>query len=147
MDIRRNGASAFRALGVRHYPYATWRRLIWTDGDPQLRVAPDLADLQAAAAVPRYIANFAIAGEIVSEVNSGASSFGAAPLNSAMITKYMPTSGGRQDIGPLPTWAVVDLLSSTAASRRTLLANADAAGAIPWHLRERGSGAPLTTDA
>lgn len=147
VDILRGGASAFRATGVRHYPFATWHRQIWSDGDPQLRVTPDLAALETSAAVPRYIANFRIDGSITSDVNSGASSYGGAPLNTAIVTQFMPNTGGRLDIGPLPTWAVVDLLTNTANSRRSLLANADAAGSIPWHLRERGSGLPLTLDA
>lgn len=144
--IRLSGAPVYRAAAVRHYPFSTWHRLVWTDGAPDIRVIPNLADLQAAAAIPRYDAGFAVASSIRDEVAKGGGVADRAPLDSAMITQYMPNTGGRMDIGPLPTWSVVDLLEGSAATRRAVLANGDAAGAIPWHIRDRKTGRPLSLD-
>lgn len=146
VDIAVGGRSVFKADGVRHYPNSTWHRLIWSDGAEALRSAPDLADLVAAGATPRYDPGFVITGGDRSEFAQAARSISSEPLNPGTITRYMPTTGMRMDIGPLPTWAVVDLLDSTPLSRRLLLGNADAGGSIPWHIRERTTKLPLTLD-
>ncbi len=147
VDMRMNGTSVYQARAVRHYALSSWHRTLWTDGSPQIRIAPDLAGLEQASVVPRYEANFPIHSSFASEIANAANSISTAPLSSGSVTMAMPTTGGRLDIGPLPTWAVVDLLNGNATSRKLLMANADAAGAIPWHLRERATSLPPTTDA
>src|SRR5690606_28917351 len=146
VDIRLNGASVYKAADVEHYPYSNWRRLLWTDNQPSLRIVPDLATLQAAAAVPQYDPKFRVDGDLLRDLADEVRELGDEPLSHAMITRYMPSSGGRMDIGPLPTWAAVDLLAGDATTRRALLANADAAGAAPWHIREKATGKALTID-
>src|SRR5690606_11873476 len=91
---------------VYHYPFANWRKVVWTDGQEPARVVPELAALQAAAAIPRYFPDARIDPGLVRAVRDGARAYDE-PLSSAMITKNMPNTGGRMDIGPLPTWAVI----------------------------------------
>jgi hypothetical protein len=145
VDITLDGKTLYSARGVQQRPYTTWHRLIWSDGAEPLRVKPKLADLIAASAVPNYDSRFDVSdfrGPVAETVRS----LSAEPLNSGSVMLYMPTSGGRMDIGPLPTWAVVDLLDGDAVSRRLLMANADASGSVPWHIRERTTGRAPTLD-
>lgn len=145
VEVRLDGAIVYQARSIKHYPFSTWHKLFWTDGAPDVRMKPNLELLEAVAAVPRYDRNFTVAASVLNGVES-ASAQTQRPLSPGSVTMYMPNTGSRPDIGPLPTWAVVDLLVGTANTRRTLLMNADAAGSIPWHLRERSSGLPLTVD-
>jgi hypothetical protein len=146
-DITLGGAPVYQAHGVHHYTFAAWHHLLWTDGKDSVRVTQDLATLQAAAAVPRYAANFPIAREIMGDLEGAADKLDGKPMSAGTITRYMPNTGGRWDIGPLPTWSVADLISGSEATRKLVLANGDAAGAAPWHLRDHKTGLPLTTDA
>jgi hypothetical protein len=103
--------------------------------------------LEAAAAVPRYVTDFNIAGDFLDQISRAADELGDRPMESGTVDSHMPDTGGRMDIGPMPTWAVIDLMIGTEASRKVLLANADAAGSVPWHLRDRKTGLSLTLDA
>lgn len=146
VDISIAGAVRYKARDVQHHPFLVWHKQFWADGGTDIRMIPSLALLQAAAAIPRYDPQFRVAGYFSDEVARIARDLSTEPLDNAMITKYMPQTGGRWDIGPLPTWAAVDLLAPTALSRRAVLANGDAAGSVPWHIRSRKTGQPLSID-
>lgn len=146
VDISIAGAVRYKARGVQHHPFLVWHKQFWADGGTDIRMVPSLALLQAAAAVPRYDPQFRIARNFPDQIARGVLELSDEPLNSAMITKYMPQTGGRWDIGPLPTWAALDLLAPTAYSRQAVLANGDAAGSVPWHIRSRKTGQPLSID-
>ncbi|OJU08134.1 MAG: hypothetical protein BGN85_11595 [Alphaproteobacteria bacterium 64-11] len=141
------GAPVFEAKDVQHYTFADWHHLLWTDGGPSIRVKPDLATLAAAGAVPHYAQDFSISSDIYGTISRLAGKMSDRPMQQGTIDNHMPDTGGRMDIGPMPTWAVVDLMDGSEDSRKLLLANADAAGSVPWHLRDRKSGLPLTIDA
>lgn len=146
VDIRMAGASRYAAQAIEHHPFTVWHKQFWTDNGADIRMVPSLALLAAAGAVPRYDPEFRIAGRYAGEVAQAVRDLGDKPLDTAMITHYMPQSGGRMDIGPLPTWAAFDLIAPSAVSRRAVLANGDAAGAVPWHIRDPKTGQPLSID-
>lgn len=146
VEIHVAGAPRYKAQGIEHHPFTAWHKQFWADNGGDLRMVPSLALLTAAAAVPRYDPEFRIAGKYTSDLARAVQGLRDRPLDSAMITKYMPTSGGRMDIGPLPTWAALDLMAPSTYSRRAVLANGDAAGSVPWHVRSRKTGRPLSTD-
>lgn len=144
--ISNGGKPIFAEQNIKQHPFSTWHYLAWSDGAAPLRTTQSLDGLIAAGAVPRYDQKFRIGAELREDVTDKANSLSLKPLSPGSVTTYMPMTGGRMDIGPLPAWAVIDLLDGDAASRRLLLANADAAGAVPWHIRERTTKLPLTTD-
>jgi hypothetical protein len=139
-----DGTLAYRVKRVAHYSYATWHKVICADKAPPPRIMPDLGVLVAVGAVPHY-ALFQPDRASAAEVHRLATR-NDQPLGSANITPYMPTGGGRPDIGPLPAWAVFYLLDPSRENQETLLANADAAGSIPWHVRDMRTGGPINID-
>jgi len=139
-----DGTPAYRVQGVAHYPYATWHKVICADKAPPPRVTLDLELLIATGAVPRY-ARFQPDRSATDAVHKLATR-NDRPLGSASVTPYMPATGGRSDIGPLPAWAVFYLLDPSRENQETLLANADAAGSIPWHARDVRTGGPIDID-
>lgn len=145
VELLVDGKTAYRAQEVRHYPFSNWHTVLWTDNGEAPRVVPDLDMLRTAAATPRYLDNVAIKPRLLDEISRAGREGAPKPLSRGLVSRNMPGTGGRMDIGPLPTWAVVDLLHGSAATRRALLASADAAGSIPWHLRD-AEGRPLTID-
>ena len=79
-------------------------------------------------AVPSYDADV---GVLESEVQANYDNLllrDTGPIGSAQVQTSMPNTGGRPDIGPLPTWAVYYLVTMDPRAEASLLANANAAG-------------------
>ncbi len=57
---------------------------------------------------------------------------------------YMPTSGGRPDIGPLPSWAAMYILSMDSRAKKVTLGVGDLGGSWPIHYRDRTTGLPVS---
>ena len=62
------------------------------------------------------------------------------------VTKYMPTTGERDDLGYLPGWvARAIILGDASRSYHQSIINADAADTFAWHIDDE-SGGPLSID-
>jgi hypothetical protein len=61
----------------------------------------------------------------------------------AGISRYMPETGERDDIGPLTESQAQFICTGSNVALQTLLAQAEAAGTIPWHFRDERTGAPI----
>ncbi|HEY5312380.1 MAG TPA: hypothetical protein VIK18_07660, partial [Pirellulales bacterium] len=68
------------------------------------------------------------------------------PLGSCGIMPGMPTTGGRPDIGLLPLWDLYWLQTQSAQAAAYAMAQADAAGSIPWHV-EQSPGVPVQVNS
>jgi hypothetical protein len=109
-------------------------------------MVPDLALLKATGAVPRY-ADIEPDPREMAKYRATTLDDGAPPLDPSGLTTYMPTTGGRADIGPLPTWAVFYLLDPSRENEKSVMATGDAAGSVPWHVRDDATGGPIRIDA
>jgi hypothetical protein len=58
----------------------------------------------------------------------------------------MPTTGGRPEIAPYPTWTVRYLLHMQPRAKEVVLAGGDLAGSWPIHVRARTTGRIMTID-
>ena len=56
--------------------------------------------------------------------------------DAGLWTRYMPTTGGRSEIGPYPDWQVCWLYSGDAHMFALVEGMAELAGAWPMHVRE-----------
>lgn len=65
------------------------------------------------------------------------------PMGTAMLNPYMPNTGGRGEIGPLPLWTTQYLLSQDDRAFRSMMAIADAGASAPIHYRDDVTGYPL----
>jgi hypothetical protein len=115
---------------VLYHPYATrWRRTFATNGFTEAAVVPDFAPFIAAGAVPAYMPT----------VNNPSHTlhYGQGErfdiLNFGKMTMYMPTTGGREDIGPYPDWTAQYIVHKTASLREYMLANGNLAGSWSGH--------------
>lgn len=61
----------------------------------------------------------------------------------AGITPYMPQTGERADIGLVTEPQAKFICTDDQASLQTLLAQAESAGTVPWHMRDENTGAPI----
>ncbi|MCB9956449.1 MAG: right-handed parallel beta-helix repeat-containing protein [Caulobacterales bacterium] len=142
--IGADASPAFKAANIEQHRSSVWRRVFWTGAAPRLHVVRDVDLLIASGALlPLDRSQGASAKTIADLANAVRDD---APLSPALILKYFPTTGGRGDIGPYPQWTGLYLLAQTETAEDVMLANAEAAGAVPWHFIDEKTGAPVSIE-
>jgi len=122
---------------AQHYG-SRWTREFWVGaGKPArpLHLRHDVAYLASTHAIPNYDSRITLSGGARAEMLSA---WDAAPKDlygAGLWTKYMPTSGGRAEIGLFPSWHIAALYSGDAALWQMAAAQSDLAAAWPMHFR------------
>jgi hypothetical protein len=151
--IRQNGATVFAQSNIDQFQYQTWHKLIYSNGTPGVNVQHDTAAMARAGFIENYDPSTGVKSSVIAANTAsmhggkttlfGAPSFGI--LGNADITQYMPTAGGRPDIGPTTQANTIWLMTQNADAQAYALAQADAAGSVPWHLYDPTTGTYLAT--
>ena len=64
----------------------------------------------------------------------------------AGLAPYMPTTGERDEIGPLTEAQARWLSTGDGAAFDAMFAQAEASGTVPWHMRDEKTGAPFSIE-
>lgn len=119
-------------------------------GDPAsgwLNIQQDIAHLEATGAISPY--NFE-QGVAVSKLDAWFSATTQAgwgdPFAANGLTQYMPTTGGREDIGITTAANTGWLLTQDARAATYAMGQAEAASGIPWNFWDAAHGSWLSTD-
>lgn len=130
---------------VTHYRQARWRRVFWWGTEPRVHVRHDRSYLQNTAAVPTYDPSLSIAdstlASLLTEFNNNAQLMGR-----GLLETYMPAAGGRRDIGPLPSWAALYVITQDPRAKTVTLGNSEQAGSFGIHYRDRATDRPISLD-
>jgi len=119
-----------------HRRFSNWREIVWAGGEPsKAHVVFDYPYMIAAGAVPAWDPELDINREFFSSFDRIADT-DTGPMGNALITKAMPNSGGRADLGMVPDWTLAWLRSQSPRARYAMMQTAEAAGSIPWHMRD-----------
>lgn len=144
VEIGRADKPAFAAARVPHHRASNWRRVFWIGRQPRLHVAHKLDDLISSSAILPFDRSLGVdAGRIARNDDRLAE---LPPMSPALVERYFPRTGGRDDIGVVPVWTANYLVAQSEAAKRVMLANADAAGAVPWHYADDNSGTPISIE-
>lgn len=130
--------------GLEHYHHARWRKVFWWRGDPGVVVRHDPDYLIATRAVPNYDRSVRVSGAALADMFQAWTGPKTEPMGVGQANKGMPTTGGRPDIGLLPGWAVMYLLSMDQRAREITMGTADLAGSWSIHYRDRHTGLPVS---
>ncbi|MGH3185103.1 MAG: hypothetical protein ACRDOE_24795, partial [Streptosporangiaceae bacterium] len=156
--IRQNGSTVFAQSNIDQFQYQTWHQLIYSSGAPGLlnggvNVQHDTAAMARAGFIENYDPSTGVKTTLIADETRamagasttvlGAPGFGI--LGNAGITQYMATTGGRADIGPTTQANAIWLMTQNAQAQAYALAQADAAGSVPWHLYDPTTGTYLAT--
>jgi hypothetical protein len=146
--IGSHGDVAYEKQDVDHRRLSRWRKDLWWPAAPaQAEVVHDLAYLSATGALPNYDRSVVIPEPALDALAAQwAQCRETDILGSGSLTKYMPTTGGRPEIGPYPNWTVQYLLSMDPRAKAIVLGNGDLAGSWPIHVRNAQTGRILTLD-
>ena len=124
-----------------HYRNSGWTLLLPVGGEPAYRVLHDPAGLIAHHALPPLAVDQPIAARSIAR--DGAP---VRPGTHAPLIPYMPTSGGRYEIGPVTGWAAAWALSQDKDAKAAMLRAADIGLTIPWHFADDEKGVPIRVD-
>lgn len=144
VELQLNGQTVYTRKGLDHYHHSRWHQYVWTGETPQVNVVFDPAYLMATKAVPNFDPAWAPRESDIVELSKIIG--GTGPMTVGPVTWQMGTTGGRRDIGALPTWAVMWLLSQDVRARDVMMAAADGSGTWSVHWRDENTGFPVRTD-
>lgn len=138
------GKSAYEKLGLTHLHHARWRKLVWSGSAPQVHVKHNTAYLIASRAVPNYDQTVTFSDATLAALKTKFSGAATEPMGTGLATRYMPTTGGRPDIGLMPGWASTYLLSMDKRAKEATLGTADLAGSWSSHYRDKRTDRPVS---
>lgn len=151
--VKRNGSTIYTQPKFTHYHHARWHKVLWTgaSAEPQARVRHNMPYFMASKAVANYnlaltIPEPVIAGMVEKFNQAKSAQADLGPMANLMMNAYFPTTGGRPEIGPLPKWAAMYLLTQDTRLLQILLDQAGAAAAAPIHYRDEGTDRALDLD-
>jgi|GEM_PF-368008 len=123
-----------------HYNQTRYRKVYLFGGARSQNVLPDLALLKQSHAIANYT-DASLGTAPADSLYSRWQSSKRGTFDSGIIRSSMPESGGRMDIGPLPGWTVIALLSGDPRAYQVMYDAADRAGVFSVHYLDKdGSG-------
>ncbi|CAH0165517.1 hypothetical protein SRABI118_00868 [Massilia sp. Bi118] len=143
-SIQVGGKEVYAKQDLVHYNQARWRKTFWWGEVPAVHLRHDSAYLMASRALPNYDRSVHVADRALAELKSKWSGERTEPMGIGLAVPYMPTTGGRNDIGLLPGWAAMYLLSMDKRAAEATLGTADLAGSWSVHYRDRKTGRPVS---
>lgn len=144
VDVVIDGQSVYAKPGLVHYHHARWRKVFWTGGDPGVAVRHSPEQLMASRAIPQYDPSLQIAEKALSKLYARWEGPRSEPMATGQAAPKMPTTGGRPDIGLLPGWTAMYVLSGDLRARRVTLGTGDLAGSFSTHYRDKRTGLPVS---
>lgn len=153
LAVKRNGSTIYTQPQFTHYHHARWHKVLWTgaSAEPQARVRHHMPYFLASKAIWNYDLSLTIPESSLSSVygqykQSKTSQANLGPMANLLLNPAFGTTGGRPEIGPVPQWTAMYLISQDERMKEVMLAHADAAGAVPVHYRDESSNQPLDLD-
>lgn len=139
------GSTVFSEAALKHYSLSRWRKVFWWGGEPAVDVRHDNVALLASRALPNFDLSLTIQEQHLAALwSEWTTQTDAGPLGPGLVEPYMPMTGGRRDIGPLPGWAAQYLISMDRRAKVATLGVGDLAGSWPIHYRDRGTDRPVS---
>ncbi|MBC7951773.1 MAG: hypothetical protein H7Z12_08165 [Rhodospirillaceae bacterium] len=144
VTIRDGDKTLYARKGINHYHHARWHQVVWSGTAPQMDLRHSPRHLFDSRAMWNYDAE--VSEATLADLKKRLDGADTGPMGPALLTQYMPMTGGREDIGPLPRWTVLFLLTQDPRARAAMMAVADAAGSVPIHYRDRPTNQPVSLD-
>jgi hypothetical protein len=144
VNVRVGDKRVYDKAGLEHFARARWRKSFWWGKEPKLHVQHDVRYLVASGAVPQYDLTVKPAASALDNLAASWAAAPTEPMGPGLVLPAMPTTGGRPDIGPLPQWAALYLLSMDARAKTATIGTSDLAGSWPIHYRDKNTGRPVS---
>ena len=137
-------APAYQQAGLKHFHHARWKKTFWWGGEPQVQVKHRTESLLASGALPSYDSSIVPTEAALSGLAQSWANASTGLMTIGVMTPYMPQTGARSDIAPLPRWTALYLLSTDPRAKAVTLGVGDLAGTWPIHYRDKATGLPVS---
>lgn len=148
LTVKQGGTTVHQQPVFTHYHHARWHKAVWAGAEPNVRVRHHMGNFMASRAVWNYdrtlpVSETTLAAEATNLASKRAAQAHLGPMGNVFLQPLFGTTGGRPDIGPLPRWTALYLVTQDERARASMLANADAAASVPIHYRDENTGHPV----
>ena len=144
-EVMVRGAVVYSKPGLTHFHHSRWRKMFWWGGDAsQAYVKHNTAYLIATRAVPNYDQGLVVKESNLAGLKAKWTGAAIEPMGVGLANPYMPSTGGRPDIGLLPGWAATYLMSMDPRAKEVTLGTADLAGSWSAHYRDKNTDRPVS---
>ncbi|MFL6675132.1 MAG: hypothetical protein ACJ8LG_17810 [Massilia sp.] len=139
------GTEVYTKPALTHLHHARWRKVFWWGGnEPQLNIKHNTGYLIASKALPNFDQSLIVPETALAALKTKWTGTRTEPMGAGLAVPYMPTTGGRDDIGLLPGWAAVYLLSMDKRAKEVTFGTADLAGSWSSHYRDKNTDRPIS---
>lgn len=130
-------SSRYSKSAVVHNENSRWRKVLWIGSEPpETELHYDREYLTSTGSILKYRTYSSVSEQTITSAYSSWSSSNTDIMGSGTLQKYFPTTGGREDIGVLPTWAARYLNSFDNRLKEIVIGNGEMAAHCPIHYRE-----------
>ena len=142
------GRTVYSQAGLTHYHHARWHQFAWWDAtrEPAIHIKHNTAYLISSKAVSNYDQSVVPTETNLADYARQTVAAITGPMKIGPLVPYMPTTGGRYDIGSLPSWSVTYLLSQDKRAKDLMMAAADGSATWSIHYRDENTGYPVRVD-
>ncbi|WP_045220294.1 hypothetical protein [Desulfonatronum thioautotrophicum] len=165
VEISSNGNSLYTQNSLLHFVRARWKKTFWLEGEPAIHVMHDPVTMIRARAIPAYdpklvgvttgpiedvlvgYARYAEPDLVTYPFRDGSGEVTInryGPMGIARLHRDMRSVGGREEIGPFPTWTTHYLTTQDRRAKAAMMMVSDLAGSWPVHYRDEKTGQPLS---
>lgn len=144
VEITIGGKVTYSQKNLTHYHHARWRHVAWIGEEPKVHVRHDTAYIIKTMAVPNYDQSIQFSEQSIADGAKSWAKAGKAPMETGLTMRAMATTGGRGDIGIMPSWASAYLLTMDERLKEATIQTANLAGSFPMHYRDKDTGQPIS---
>ena len=134
------GREVYRLDDIVNFAHSRWRHVFWQGPQPKLNVVRDMAYFYATRSIPQYDTTRDVGEQTAVTYADRMKLAGLGPMQSGTVERTMPGPGGRDDIGILPRWSALYLLTQNPDMLDVVLGTGDISGSIPIHYRDERTG-------
>lgn len=138
------GQPVYTQNALEHYHHARWRKVYWWGTEPKLEMRHNTAYLIASKALPNYDQSLVIKEATIASWSKRWTTGATGPMQVGVGQPYMPATGARSDIGPMPAWNALYLLSMDQRMKDVALGMSTLAGSWSVHYRNKQTDRPVT---
>jgi hypothetical protein len=133
---------------IGHGRGARWIKRFWLGARrlDDLHLRNNVSYLLSSGLLPRYNSGRKITEAQLARLEKSWAKSPRELLQNGWLTPYFPTTGGRGEIGSLPSWCIVYLLSQDSRAKKWVLEQADLSAGCPVHLRDEKTGWVISID-
>lgn len=144
VQIQVGADTVYSKTAMLHYNHARWRKIFWWGAPAQVHVRHNIGYLIASKAVANYDRSSTFTETTLAAMKTGWTGAKTEPMGVGMANPYMPSTGGRPDIGLLPGWATTYLLAMDARAKEVTMGTADLSGSWSSHYRDKNTDRPVS---